>query len=95
MQNIRIGVNTSIAPVGVKPSRSVKWPSWKIHTIAPNVAVRLSMLSSERLDRHEQAAGHQEQQDERDERDEAERERQPVFDRALGVDELAPTDPRP
>ena len=33
----------------MKPSRPEKWPSWKIHTIAPNVAVRLSTLSSSAL----------------------------------------------
>ena len=39
MQNIRIGVKTSSVPVGVKSSGPARFPSWKIHTIAPNVAV--------------------------------------------------------
>src|ERR1044072_2390321 len=38
MQNIRIGVVVSIMPVGVNPSAPDRWPSWKTHTIAPNVA---------------------------------------------------------
>ena len=33
-------------PVGVKPSRPDKWPSWKIHTMAPKVALKLSRLST-------------------------------------------------
>ena len=49
MQNIRIGVVVSSMPVGVKPSSPDRWPSWKIQTIAPNVAVRLSMLSTSAL----------------------------------------------
>ena len=28
----------------MKPRTDARWPSWKIHTIAPNVAVRLSRL---------------------------------------------------
>ena len=39
---MRMGVKTSIAPVAVTSSRDVRCPSWKIHTMAPNVAVRLS-----------------------------------------------------
>ena len=46
MQNISTGVVASMVPVGVKPRDSERWPSWKIHTMAPNVAVRLSRLSS-------------------------------------------------
>src|SRR5207302_7638987 len=46
MQNIRIGVDVSRAPVGVKSRNPARWPSWKIHTMAPNVAVRLSRLST-------------------------------------------------
>src|SRR4051794_4293104 len=44
MQNIRIGMTTAMVPVGVKLSRPDRWPSWKIHTMAPNVAVRLRTL---------------------------------------------------
>ena len=50
MQNMRIGMAVSSWPVTVKsPSRPERWPSWKIHTIAPNVAERLSVLSSSAL----------------------------------------------
>src|SRR3954452_22763366 len=49
MQNIRIGVDVSSDPVGVNDSRPDRWPSWKIHTMAPNVAVRLSRLSTSAL----------------------------------------------
>ena len=44
MQNIRIGVVMSMSPVGVKSSSSARWPSWKIQTMAPKVALRLSRL---------------------------------------------------
>ena len=55
-------------PVAVKPRRPDRCPSWKIHTIAPNVAVRRQQVEHDRLDRHEHAAGQQEQQHERDRR---------------------------
>src|SRR2546421_9805722 len=42
MQNIRIGVDVSRVPVGVNDSSPDRCPSWKIHTMAPNVADRLS-----------------------------------------------------
>ena len=35
--------------MAVNPSRPERLPSWKIHTIAPNVAVRLSRLSTSAL----------------------------------------------
>src|SRR6478672_8059215 len=44
MQNMRIGITTAIVPVGVKSNSPDRCPSWKIHTMAPNVAVRLRML---------------------------------------------------
>ena len=37
--SIRIGMVGSMVPVGVKLSSPDRWPCWKIHTIAPNVAV--------------------------------------------------------
>src|SRR5437879_6136998 len=40
MQNIRIGFDESSVPVAVKCSRFERWPSWKMNTIAPNVADR-------------------------------------------------------
>ena len=46
MQNSSTGVKTLMVPVGVKWSRRAKWPSWKTKTSAPNVAERLSTLSS-------------------------------------------------
>src|SRR6516164_8596375 len=46
MQNMRIGVVVSIVPVGVKWSTLARWPRWKIQTMAPNVALRLSRLST-------------------------------------------------
>src|SRR6478735_4826143 len=49
MQNIRIGITTAMVPVGVKSRAPAGWPSWKIHTIAPNVAVRLSMFRTTAL----------------------------------------------
>ena len=44
MQNMRIGDEMSSDPVDVKFRRPDRCPSWKIHTIAPNVAVRLRKL---------------------------------------------------
>ena len=45
MQNSSTGIEVLVG-VGVKPSRLEKWPSWKIHTIAPRVAPRVSALPS-------------------------------------------------
>ena len=42
-------MNTSRLPVGVNPRSPARCPSWKIHTIAPNVAVRLSTFSTRAL----------------------------------------------
>ena len=65
MQNIRIGIDVSIVPVAVKPSRPARLPSWKIHTIAPNVAVRLRTLRTSALIGTSTLPEHQEQQHER------------------------------
>src|SRR5438105_10581301 len=46
MQNIVIGVVVSISPVGVKFSSPDRCPSWKIQTIAPNVADKLNRFKS-------------------------------------------------
>ena len=46
---MRIGIDVSIAPVAVMPKTSARLPSWKIHTIAPNVAVRLRALRTRAL----------------------------------------------
>ena len=43
MQNSRTGMLASSAPVGVVPN-APRWPSWKIHTSAPNAAVSESTL---------------------------------------------------
>src|SRR6478609_8103192 len=45
-QNISSGMVGDRKPVGVKPSGSEKWPSWKIQTIAPNAADNESVLST-------------------------------------------------
>ena len=45
-QNMRIGIWASSVPVAVKSSAPDRLPSWKIHTMAPNVAVRLSTFST-------------------------------------------------
>ncbi len=45
-QNMRIGIDVSVKPVAVKPSRSAPLPSWNTHTMKPNTAVRLSVLST-------------------------------------------------
>ena len=37
MASIRMGMAGSMLP-GVKFSRPDRWPSWKIHTMAPNAA---------------------------------------------------------
>ena len=42
MQNMRIGVNTSIVPVGVNPRTPLRCPSWKIQTIAPKFTGRFN-----------------------------------------------------
>src|SRR2546423_1081298 len=41
---MRIGVVVSMMPVAVKSRAPDRWPSWKIHTMAPKVADRLSRL---------------------------------------------------
>src|SRR4051794_31500427 len=46
---MRIGVVRSSIAVAVNPSGPARWPSWKIHTMAPNVAVRLSVLRARAL----------------------------------------------
>ncbi len=46
MQNIRTGSVVSMSPVEVKESSPDRLPSWKTHTTAPNIAVRLSALSN-------------------------------------------------
>src|SRR3712207_1485790 len=46
MQNMRIGVDVSSAPVAVKSSNPDPLPSWNTHTIAPNVAVSDSRFST-------------------------------------------------
>ena len=43
-QNMRIGDVASVLPTAVKSRIPERLPSWKIQTIAPNVAVRLRML---------------------------------------------------
>ncbi len=45
MQNNSTGMLATNVPVGVVPS-APRWPSWKIHTIAPNAAVSERMLSA-------------------------------------------------
>ena len=45
MQNSSTGMFATNVPVDVVPS-APRWPSWKIHTIAPNAAVSESMLST-------------------------------------------------
>src|ERR1700692_4782083 len=49
MQNMRIGVVVSSVPVAVKCRRPAPCPDWKIHTMAPNVAVRLSRFNTTAL----------------------------------------------
>ena len=45
MQNIRTGMLATRIPVAVVPSPP-RWPSWKIHTIAPNAALSESTFST-------------------------------------------------
>ena len=45
MQNNSTGMLATSVPVGVVPS-APRWPSWKIHTSAPNAAVSDSTLST-------------------------------------------------
>ena len=45
MQNNSTGMLATNVPVGVVPS-APRWPSWKIHTIAPNAAVSERTLST-------------------------------------------------
>src|SRR5579862_788715 len=49
MQNMRIGVVVSSVPVGVKLSNFDPCPDWNTHTMAPNVAVSESKLSTTAL----------------------------------------------
>ena len=48
MQNNSTGMLGFNVPVGVVPS-APRWPSWKIHTIAPNAAVSDSTLHTSAL----------------------------------------------
>ena len=48
MQNNSTGMLATSVPVGVVPS-APRWPSWKIHTSAPNAAVSESTLSTSAL----------------------------------------------
>ena len=45
MQNSSTGMLATSVPVGVVPS-APRWPSWKIHTSAPNAAVNDNTLST-------------------------------------------------
>ncbi len=45
-QNISTGMLGSIDPVGVKPRRPDRWPSWKTHTRQPSITDRLSRFST-------------------------------------------------
>ena len=45
MQNSNTGILATSVPVGVVPS-APRWPSWKIHTSAPNAAVSDNTLST-------------------------------------------------
>ena len=45
MQNNSTGMLATSVPVGVVPS-APRWPSWKIHTSAPNAAVNDNTLST-------------------------------------------------
>ncbi|COZ39130.1 Uncharacterised protein [Mycobacterium tuberculosis] len=45
MQNSRTGIFATNVPLGVVP-RAPKWPSWKIHTNAPNAAVSDNTLQT-------------------------------------------------
>ncbi len=45
-QNIRIGMLGSIEPLGVKPNRSARLPSWKIQTRTPNITPMLRVFRS-------------------------------------------------
>ena len=73
----------------VEDTRQV--PSWKTHTMAPNVADRLSTLSTSALSGMTHAAEHHEQQHEGDDGDDAGGQRQPAEQRRLGVDAARPT----
>ena len=45
MQNNSTGMLATSVPVGVVPS-APRWPSWKIHTSAPNAAVNDNTFST-------------------------------------------------
>ena len=45
MQNNSTGMFATSVPVDVVPS-ALRWPSWKIHTSAPNAAVNDNMFST-------------------------------------------------
>src|SRR4029450_9256866 len=48
-QNNSSGTVAGRVPVGVKSRRTDRWPSWKIQTSAPNVALRLRTLRTSAL----------------------------------------------
>ena len=64
-----------------------KWPSWKIHTIAPNVAVRLSTFMTSAFTGTSRLPVMRNSRIERGERDHADDQREPTEHRILGVDE--------
>ena len=78
----------SIGPVAVKPKHVGEVAVLEDPHHRPERRRQAEHVEHERLDRHEHAAGQQEQQDERGHHDQPERERQPCADRRLGVDEL-------
>src|SRR5215207_180079 len=53
MQNMRIGITTAIVPVGVKSRTPDRWPSWKIHTMAPNVVTTMMRAARGMLENSE------------------------------------------
>ena len=64
MQNIRIGVKTSMVPVGVKCEQSGEVALLEDPDHRAERRGEAEHVEHERLERHEQAAGHQEQQHE-------------------------------
>ena len=91
-QNMSKGIVVSTVPVTMGwPTRNRRCPCWKMKTMAPKLADKLSRLSRIALSGIDQATGEKEQHQEHRQGDDQSRERQPGSDRVLGVEELRPT----
>ena len=84
MQNNTTGMVSTSVPVAVVPNPP-RWPSWKIHTSAPNAAVNDKPLSSNVFSGSTALPVSPEHHHEGDQGDDGQHERQPGGDGIGGV----------